>query len=89
MAAAPLATGAILSTAPDDQAFEEDPCTLCGHFAKCRADLLACSAFATFVFHGGRRWRGIHAREPSAKIYAEIFGGAHRVRGKAKATAGP
>jgi hypothetical protein len=73
-----------------DPAFDEPPCELCPHIAKCRGRLigakrigqLACERFADFVMVGGRHWRGIEAREPSAKIYAEVFGLLPRPRGR-------
>ena len=54
-----------------DWVFEESPCELCPHVARCRCGL-ACAAFESFLQHGGRRWR-TEPREPSADIYRRIF----------------
>jgi hypothetical protein len=52
---------------------EESPCELCPHAGRCRAQLLACDAFLSFVTYGGRRWR-TEAREPAAWMYRKVYG---------------
>jgi len=61
----------ITGRAADEFAFDESPCDLCPQFARCKAELLACSAFVTFVRVGARRWAGA-PREPSHEIYLQI-----------------
>ena len=59
-----------------DWVFEPCPCECCPHALRCAAKTQACAAFESFVLYGGRRWRGIEARSPSAAMYARIFQGA-------------
>lgn len=55
----------------DQWVFEESPCELCPHAARCRQGL-ACAAFESFARYGGRRWRS-QARSPSRELFAKIF----------------
>ena len=59
-----------------DWIFEPCPCDGCASAPRCAAKTQACAAFESFVVYGGRRWRGIEARSPSAAMYVRIFHGA-------------
>jgi hypothetical protein len=64
------------STRPEreDYCFDPSPCECCPNTAACRAGLLTCAQFESFISFGGRRWTG-EAREPSAKVFARVFRG--------------
>jgi hypothetical protein len=62
---------AVLKFDPDP-VFESSPCECCPLAAQCRAELLACEQFRSFVMFGGRRWRK-EPRAPSAQIFEKIF----------------
>jgi hypothetical protein len=49
---------------------DESPCDKCSSFARCAAQLLACSAFSMYI--NGRRWRNA-TRLPSAEGFAAIY----------------
>ena len=54
-----------------DLSFEESPCELCKHVARCQTGL-ACEAFAVFFHEGGRKWRGL-PQKPSKKIFEKLY----------------
>jgi hypothetical protein len=59
---------------------EVAPCDDCPLAAVCRAGKLACSRFALYVENAGEsQWREA-PRQPSARIYGLLFGGARRPR---------
>jgi len=55
--------------------YEESPCELCPHTARCRAELLACARFHSFVVYGGRRWAS-QPCEPDRDTFVRIYGDA-------------
>lgn len=50
---------------------ETSPCEGCGHFEKCRAELMACRSFAYYVRVG--RFHPETPRDPSYAVYKRIF----------------
>jgi hypothetical protein len=60
-----------IKSALDEWTWDESPCDLCLHRARCRQGE-ACAAFANFLHDGGRKWRSL-PREPSAEQYARLF----------------
>jgi hypothetical protein len=56
----------------DEWTWDESPCDLCPHRARCRQGE-ACAAFACFIKYGGRRWHTL-LREPSVEQYERLYG---------------
>jgi hypothetical protein len=61
---------------PQHERHDDDPgpCVDCHHAARCGSESLACEQFAQFVKAGAsQRWR-LMPRQPSAAIFAALFG---------------